>query len=250
MIRFRDKALARYREADGLDELMQVARPRAWLGAAALTLAVVALLVFGFAGSIPQTVESPGVVAGASGVRQVESTLTVEVQKLSAKIGDHVDRGDPVVTVVDDRNRRLEFVSPVDGEVVTLDAKPGSVVEPGGNLFTLEEPRPSGEGLVAYLFLEPEEAGPVFPGMPVTLSTINHGVLEGKVSRVDNAPASTAELEGIVGNDLLVSQFSGNPPVVARIVVGGEVSSRLTTGALVQGTITLQDRRPIDVIFG
>jgi biotin carboxyl carrier protein len=250
MIRFRDKALARHREADGLDDLMRVARPRAWLGAAALTLAVAALLVFGFAGSIPQTVESPGVVAGASGVRQVESTLTVEVQRVSARIGDQVERGDEVIKVIDDRGRKLDFVSPVDGEIVALDAKPGSVVEPGGNLFTLEEPRPGGEGLVAYLFLDPEEAGPVFPGMPATLETINFGVLEGEVSQVDNAPASSTELEGIVGNDLLVDRFSANPPVVARIVVDGAVSPRLSTGALVDGTITLQDRRPIDVIFG
>ena len=69
-------------------------------------------------------------------------------------------------------------------------------------------------------------------------------------SSAGNAPASTADLEGVVGNDLLVRQLSARPPVLVGVAVHGAISPRLTSGALVSGTITLRDRRPIDVVFG
>lgn len=250
MLKFREKALARHREADRLDELMRVTKPRAWLGAAALALAVAALLVWSFVGSVPQTESARGVIGGRSGVTQVESTGAGAVSEVMVQPGEQVDLDEPVLKIDDPAGRSRLVRAKVSGKVVAVQASSGRVVEPGTPLFTIQPPRSRNEPLYVFLFLDPDQAARVFPNMSVTVGTLNYGNLSGVVEEVQDAPASTAELERVTGNDLLVSDLAKRPRVLARVTVRGAVNPRLTSGALVNATITLRDRRPIDVVFG
>ena len=67
---------------DELDQLSGLAHPWTWLGVAALALAVAALVIWSFAGTIPRTVNGTGVLAERGGVDAVDSTVSGQVTKL------------------------------------------------------------------------------------------------------------------------------------------------------------------------
>jgi multidrug resistance efflux pump len=249
LIQFRRKALARHQQADRFDELMRIAGPGAWLGVAALACVVVTLLVWGFAGNLPQTVSGQGVMGHEGGVRHIETAVRGEVLRVFVDREQRVRRGAPLVALVDESGKRRIIRARISGEVIEAEAFAGELVSPGDPLMSLDTTR--SKDLVTFLFLDPVQATAVFPGMEVSLGTINYGNFPGVVREVDNAPATSAEMRRLVENDLLIEQLTaGGPPVVVRVEVEGAVDPRLSTGSVVDATVTLRDRRPVDAVFG
>ena len=77
-MQFRARALAKRRQADQLDGLLTVARPRGWLALAALGLVVVALVVAAFVVEVPRTITVRAVLDGPD-----EVTLLLDEDQVS-----------------------------------------------------------------------------------------------------------------------------------------------------------------------
>jgi hypothetical protein len=60
---FRQESLDRVESPEQLDQYIRVSKPSAWIMVAALLVASVSLLVWGFTGSLPQTITVKGITA-------------------------------------------------------------------------------------------------------------------------------------------------------------------------------------------
>jgi multidrug resistance efflux pump len=267
-LRFRTKALAKRRQAEELDRLPEVAKPRGWLAALALGVMVVALLVYLLAGEIPRRLEVEGVLKSRGGVVEVQSTRSGEVTRVLVAIGDRIRPGTPIAELEDPAGRTARIEARSGGTVLGVRTAPGRVLSPGSPVLTLAaEPdeRPDG----AYVFVSQEDASGVAPGMPVEVSVDvapkeAFGTVRGEVASVSGAPISPEEMALLLLNDSLVDQFSGDkaPMLVTVEFRSADTPSGLDwssgegpdfplqPGALVHADIRQGDQTVLDLVLG
>lgn len=108
---FRTDALARLRNPERLDTLMEVTSMKAWIGLAAMGIAIAAGVLWSVAGRLPDTVPGRGVLVRQGGLYSVQSMGGGAVLELLTPLGSRVRRGDVVARVaqpdLDQSIRRL-----------------------------------------------------------------------------------------------------------------------------------------------
>lgn len=114
---FRPGVADRLTEPDELDRPMRIAGPGGWALTGTLGLVIVAVTIWGFAGSIPTHVEATGILAwSGGGVRQVVARAEGQLQDVLVTAGEMVTADQPLARMVtpearvrvDDANRKLE----------------------------------------------------------------------------------------------------------------------------------------------
>ena len=260
--------MAKRRQAEELDRLPEVAKPRGWLAALALAVVVVGLVAYAIAGEIPRRVEADGVLSSRGGVLEVQSDERGEVTEMLVETGERVGAGTPVAVVETEAGESAEITAGFAGTVLELRTARGRVLEPGSEVVTIAaEPgeRPSG----AYLFVQQDVASGVAPGMSVDVDVSaapsqEFGVVRGTVESVSGAPISPQEMDVLLSNDGLVEQFSEDgPPILATVALdeadtpsglswsGGDGPEfPLTPGTLVAGDVQQGEQPVLDVILG
>jgi hypothetical protein len=267
-MRFRTKALAKRRQAEDLDRLPEIAKPRGWLAAAALSLLVLGVVAALFAGSIPYRVSGPGVLASEAGVAEVQSSIAGEVTEMLVDVGDVVQSSTPVAELRTADGSVVQIPAGQSGEVLVVRTGPGRVVAPGDAIVTLAR-SPGSEPTLAYLFLGEAAAAGVAPGMEVDVSVgaapnARYGAVRGVVTSVGQRPVSPEELDVLLANGALVEEFAGDGPAMLVTVglspagtptglewTGGDGPDfALQPGALVDGDIRQGERSLLDVVLG
>lgn len=267
-VRFRTKALAKRRQAEELDRLPEVAKPRGWLAALALAVVVIGLVSYAIAGEIPRRVEADGVLSSRGGVVEVQSHQAGEVHDLLVDVGDEVSPDTPVATITTDDGAREEVNADFAGRVLELRTAEGRVLDPGDEVVLLAG-EPGEQPTGAYLFVNQDDAAGVAPGMKVdvdvsTAPSQSFGVVRGKVETVSGAPISPQEMDVLLSNDGLVEQFSQDgPPILATVALdradtptglrwstGNGPDFPLNPGALVTADVQQGEQAVLDVILG
>lgn len=268
-MKLRVRALERRKLPEELDQLSGLARPWTWLGVAALTLAVAALVAWSFAGRIPRTVSGQGVVAVPNGLASVGSTVSGQIDQLFINPNSVVQQGQEVAVVGSGANQ-TKVTAPFSGQIVGLNVSPGQVVQFGQPLYTLQRAFAQPGNTSVYLFVPSTNGGGLAPGMAVNVAVSTapssaFGVLHGKVSRVSAAPLSTAAVAALVGNpDLAQTLTKNGPPLLAEVALTRDSKTRsgfawstpkgppfpLQAGTPVTAKVVQQQQKPIDVIFG
>jgi multidrug resistance efflux pump len=237
----------------------------------ALGVIAVSLLVFGFAGELPQKATSSGVLERVGDVT-LQSVAEGQVRKIYVADGDNVAAGAPIVQLYGANGHLTTVRSPWAGRIAQLFTSPGSVVFVGNDLYAMIRSDVTGSGdLFAYAFLSASEVESVAPGMKVDVSplaTSQYGVIRGTVESVASAPSSNADIGRLLRNSSLATHFAvGSQPFVAVIKLqpepvtsknpsGVEWSnsdgppSRLLADTVVSLAIHQGSKHPIDLVFG
>jgi multidrug efflux pump subunit AcrA (membrane-fusion protein) len=267
-VRFRTKALAKRRQAEALDRLPEVAKPRGWLAAIALGVVVIGVLVYLLAGTVPRRVSASGVLSSPGGLIEVQSTTSGLVTKLLVSPGQEVTPQTAVADIVDTKGKSSTILSGFTGTVLETDTGPGRILTLGSPVITLAGSH--GTSVTsAYLLLSQKDAGGVAPGMSVDLNvstapSARFGSLRGRVSSVSGVPISPQELDVLLGNDALAQQFlQGGPPVLATVALnpaptpsglswssGSGPPFKLAPGALVKGDVEQGNQKVLDLVLG
>lgn len=87
---FRPAALQKLMNPERLDTLMQVTSTRGWLGLGAVGAVLVAALVWGFLGRVPDTVDGQGVILREGGLYGIQATGRGPLIELLAPLGSEV----------------------------------------------------------------------------------------------------------------------------------------------------------------
>jgi biotin carboxyl carrier protein len=268
-LRFRTKALAKRRQAEELDQLPEVAEARGWLAAVALGVVVVGLLVALLVVEVPRRVEAGGALSSGGGLAEVQSPRAGEVVAVLVGPGDRVTAGQPVAQVAAAADGRATPVrSRVSGRVLRVSTRAGRFVVPGTSLVTLAA-APGEAATGAWLFVDPDDAGTIAPGMEVDVEVVaapaaRYGSVPGRITSVGAVPASPQELAVLVANDGLVSRLvRDGPPVIAAVRLerartpsglrwtgGSGPPAPLPPGSPVRADVQQGGQRVIDMLLG
>lgn len=194
---FRKEAMDQLASPDELDQLMHVTDRRGWLALVALSMLVVAVVVWGFAGSIPVEVRGgDGVLIRPGSMREVVALDSGVITDVLVNGGEAVKKGQAVARIKPSDGAEARVVSLFDGTVAEFTAKEGMFVEQGSEVAVLE----TGDGpLRAVVFVPIDDAERLHEGMrvhvsPSTVQAEEFGYMEGKVSGVSELPPSEDEI--------------------------------------------------------
>jgi HlyD family secretion protein len=161
---------------------------------------------------------------------------------------------------------QAKVVSPYAGQVLEVKISPGSFVQVGTSIISLQ---PDVENLETILYVPSVRAKDVRPGMavevsPTTVKREEYGFIRGKVVFVSDYPATEAALMRIFENEPLVRALTAGGPVTeiraemdpdASTPSGFRWSSqqgapiKLSAGTICTGEIVVRTQRPISMVF-
>ncbi len=93
---FRQVSLDRLSSPEQLDQLMRVTSPKGWFALGGIGMILVAALVWGIIGSIPNTVKGKGVLIKSGGILEIASNASGRVADIAVRVGDEVTEGQVV----------------------------------------------------------------------------------------------------------------------------------------------------------
>lgn len=301
---FREVSLKRLSSPEQLDQLIKVTSPRGWLALVALGLLLAGVIIWSFVGSISTKIAGQGILLNNAGVFSLTHDTSGQVLDVRFAAGDKVKKGDVIARIEqpelvkeingllgtlqdlekngqtaspgyqtlenqverlrEDLDYRSQIVSPIEGRILELNMHPGSIVQPGQTLATLEQYGPTVR-LEAVLYVSAELAGKIRPGMEVQISpTIvnkeEFGYMLGRITSVAKYPATVQSMMQTLGNENLVSLLAGQGApleVQADLVSDNSTVSgykwsspagpplAIANGTLVQGAVVIAREKPI-----
>ena len=176
------------------------------------------------------------------------------------------EAGRRVNTLEEALQETSRLVAPVAGEVKEMRALQGARMRAGQTVLALES---RGIGLEAVVFLPPSIGSRVKSGMPVRVATSSapreeYGTVVGQVVSVSDFPMSFDAIQASVRNDGLARSFMERGPpyeVIIRLerdpatssgyrwTSGKGVSVVLTSGTTLTADVTIEFRRPIEMVI-
>lgn len=220
---FREKSLERLASPDQLDQLLELTTPKEWIALIGLGSLLLAGILWSIFGSITTTTTANGVLTRAGGLNPVESPVSGRVRDVNVNAGDRIAEGQVVATVEQDIQGQTvikDVISPVPGRVLTIAATKGEIVNPGAPLLLAE---PTNQKTELVLYLPPNEASNIRPGMKAQLSYSSAAkeageTIPGVVSFVASFPSTHQEMKRMLGTDDLVKRFSASGPRIEVLV--------------------------------
>jgi hypothetical protein len=267
---FRQTALERLSSPEQLDQLVRVTQPLGWLALLALSLVMLAAIVWGILGRIPVQVEGQGILLSSGGIHDIVSPASGQVTDLFGQTGDVVQAGLIVASIAQEGQAFVPVTSPYTGRILELKVDKGSVVEKGTPLLSIESLNPEGSvDLVAVIYTAPAEGKKIRPGMPVqvspsTVQREEYGFMLGRVDSVGQFPATQQGMQRVLGNaDLARTLSADGAPIEVRIELQRSAASasgyawssqasppiHIDSGTLCTAWVTLSERRPISLVL-
>jgi multidrug efflux pump subunit AcrA (membrane-fusion protein) len=269
MVQFRMKALNQMQKPDDLDLLMKVTQRRGWIALSVVGVALGALIVWGFAGSLPSRLAGEGVVASVDGISEIQSQVAGFVTQVDISPGQTLAVGDEIASV-DSDGGSTTITAPFAGEVTSVLIDAGNVIDIGETLYRLEPAGTSGASVVAFVFVPSADVAGVAPGMSVDLTfdavpAAAFGVLRGTVSDVDAFPLDRAAIVALLADgDYADSLLADGEPVLVTVTPNVDTSTpsgyewssvtgppfKLPAVARFTALIDQGATRPVDLVFG
>lgn len=205
-------------------------------------------------------------------VQRVESQQLAESNQRIQNINDQVLG---LAREEEEFQHNSMIVAPVDGCVVEQIVQPGSVVNPGSTLFSLERKDRRGE-LVSLAYFPSQDGKRLKVGQtvritPTTTKAQRHGGIQGKILSIRPLPVTREGLLQRLGLETLVdavqprsnSQSSNEPLIEATTSLmhnprtrsgfdwggGPGPDIRLTPGTITEVSVNVEGRQPISYII-
>ena len=267
---FREKALKSAGVQNRLNSLSPMITPQMWVLTSALAFLLLAVVIWGFAGRIPLTVQGEGIFVRGERLDSVNSPCEGLIRKMNKHTGDRVKTGECIATIcksVSSTEELSQVLASADGVVVSLEAEDWDFVTSGQIIAVIAT------GNVAPIcigFVSLAEGKRVVAGMPVRIA-FSHGdsygdaQAIGRVQSIDDFVTSPDQMFGRVPSQTLVASIQERFGNVTAIVVALELdpqgkaglqwSSRLAgKGTVTSGTpceieIIVREIRPASLIL-
>ena len=213
---YRFKALAKRRDPDQLDVPLSLASPSGWVITFVIGFCLIALVGWGFLGSVNQHVTAAGALQFPGGLVSVRSDAEGVVADL-AQLGSTLHQGDVVASLQQgDDNKQVNVLGVTGGRVVQRLVRVGDVVSTGTPIAVVEPGATEGAALEAVVEVPSKQISAIQVGQDVKLSVsgvvaTKYGLLQGKVKSVAPFPTGTDGIQ--VGPTLVViSLYSAETP--------------------------------------
>lgn len=266
-MKFNEKALAKLQAPEELTLPVRYARSPKWLVLGVLAVIVLAAGVWAATGSVPRTLDGPGILTHAAGSFTLQSPVAGQITGVEVAQGDKIHTGNAVVRVRDGtRTRTVRTVA--GGQVVALLGQIGQIVSTGSPLAVIERIGGPKDHLVAVLYVPGinSSAVPAGTGVGLTVQTVpaqQFGLLRGRIIAAGRFPESREQVTDFLGDGDLGARFTTDGPPVKVVVellpapatpsgyawtTGTGPPFGLDSRMLVRGAIDLTPIRPINLV--
>jgi HlyD family secretion protein len=99
---FRTVALARLASPEQLDQLITITTPAGWVSLLGIGIFLVATLLWGIYGSIPEQVQGQGILLAQGGVVGIQAQSSGRIAKINFEVGDIVEEGQILARIAQD----------------------------------------------------------------------------------------------------------------------------------------------------
>lgn len=96
---YRQQALERLSSPERLNQMVQIAPPKAWLALIGLVGVFIALGFWSFLGELPKNVNGRGILIQAGGITEVASLSAGKIEQILYKEGDMIAEGDVIAII-------------------------------------------------------------------------------------------------------------------------------------------------------
>lgn len=93
---FRQSSLDQLESPDQLDQLLSVTSLRGWVAFIGAFILIIAVIIWGFVGSLSENVYGEGILISSGGIQQVNSNVNGQITDISVGPGDEVEEGDVI----------------------------------------------------------------------------------------------------------------------------------------------------------
>lgn len=217
---YRKSSLEKISNPEQLDKVLKVTSPMSWLALLAITVIIVITVIWGFVGSIPETITVKGAVAASSvGSNSIYTQESGTVVSLRVREGDEVHLGDPVMTYRNAANDVVEVYSDQVGTVSDLVVKKDDEFTPGKDVVRIIPVSNDSQIVVGYVPVA--KAKKLERGMQVniTLDALDgsaYGHMIGRIINIDAYATPDGGMSAVLGsNNNLQGTFNKDGAVVA-----------------------------------
>ena len=266
---FRKQALAHMSSPEQLDQIMMVTSPAGWLSLAGLGLLLGGILLWGFLGSIPTTIEGTGILLPPQGIGAVQAPVPGYIKEVLVEPGEHIATGQRVAVITGPKGQDVSVHAYGDGRVLELRVRVHDRVARDEVLLTMALGGENSQRLQALIYLPPSRGQIIEPDMtmrvlPGTFQVEEYGFMLAKVVDISPFPVSRQAMQRHLGNRELAEQFSryGAPVVVVaelqvdkNTVSGFRWTSRngfpgkVTGGTLCRAEVVTRRQSPISLVI-
>lgn len=266
---FRRQALRQLGAPEQLDRAVRLATAPMWLLTGALAAIVGCAGVWAVVGTVPRTVDGPGVLIHSSGISALDAQTSGQVVKVWATANQRLAGDTPLYTLQRTDGQVVTVDTPWDANVVTVLIAEGQLVQPGTRVAEMERLDTPGDTLRAVVFVPAASAPALQPGAPASISVAAapstiFGTIRGQVAEVGAFPETEASIRAFLGSSQPAQPLLARGSVVRVIVTlatdPGTASGlrwskaappfRLTSVSQVSASFTVAEEHPISWLLG
>lgn len=266
---YRKSALEKISSPEQLDKALTVTSAYSWIALAAVTLIVVATIVWSIIGTIPVTVTTAGIVASPVSTNAVYTPESGSVTSVLVYPGSALRIGDPVASYKTGNGDVKTICSDQVGTVTEVLAKSGDAITQGNDIIRVSPKANSDQIIVCYVQLS--DAKKIERGMQVSVSLSSaesqtYGHMLARVINIDSYVSSNRGMAYVLGTDNnLASTFQRDGGAVVAVTCelypdpttasgyywSNDKGAKLdvTNGSLVSAKVIVEEVRPITKLF-
>jgi len=247
---------------EALDSVIKTTKARGWWALWAITVAVVAALIWSFVATIPTQATAIGVIPTSIYSTAVTSPAEGKFT-LNLGFGGNITKGQELGSVQPfDGSAAVTVTSPSDGVINGIFVDQGDSVQLGTKIGEIVAPPNPAEGVTVVTYLPASSAMKFTEGQEAQVTVTNvatseSAVVDAVITSVATVPASIADMEIISGSSAVAQQwFDESDGAPYRVFLNVERWSNdektlvPASGQIVQITNTYGSEHPIALLFG
>lgn len=236
---YRQQAMASIESSERLNELLPVTSLRVWMLAVAAALLAAGLLVYSAVTPRNVTVSGTGRVVGKQGVTLVTASSAGQFGRTFVKPNTQVRVGDVVAEVISG-DQVVKQRAQRNGILLGYLPRPGDPIDVGD--WIAEISNRIDDGRTALIMVDPQQAGKVTAGMPVTVSVPGGPTTTGVIGRDRSDVMSPARVQEGLG--ML------EPPPQPQVVLVVRLGDEAPRGYEVDATVMVSERTLLQQLLG
>ncbi|MDJ0840779.1 MAG: hypothetical protein QNK37_29980 [Acidobacteriota bacterium] len=267
---FRKQALAHMSSPEQLDQVIVVTSPAGWLSLAGLGLLLAGVLLWGFFGSVPTTIQGSGILLTPEGIGAVRMPLAGSIRKVLVEPDQQVAAGETIAIIGSDAGSEdMPLKASHPGRVLELLVRQNDRLAKDAPLMTMELGMDTEDKLRALVYLPPALGQAVQRKMtmrilPEAVQAEKYGFLLADVTEISPFPVSRQGMLRTLGNRALVEHFSrfGAPiAVIAELQTDNNTAGgyrwtsrngfpgRIASGTICRAEVITRRQSPISLVM-
>ena len=216
---YRKSLIDKLSSPEQLDRAIVVTSPMSWLALVAITLIIIATLVWSIWGTLPTTITVNGIIVSPVSTNAVYTDESGTVSRVSVIAGQYIQQGDEIIVLRTSAGERRPIYSTQTGQISEILVKSEDKISQGSELVRISPATSATQVVVCYVPFS--KAPTLAKGMdllvyPQSVDAQLYGHMLAKIKNIDSYAASKSNMSYVLGADnLLADAFSQDGAVVA-----------------------------------